>query len=145
MIVPISKEKISEILEIEHESYSLPWSERMFLAEFENELGISFGYEVNGKLVGFIFAWMIFEDIHINNIAVAQAERRKGIGRKLLEHTFNEVRKKGVTKAMLEVRPSNKAALELYSQYGFKLMSVRKKYYTDTNEDALILIAELNR
>lgn len=144
MITNISKDDIPEILEIEKESFISPWSERLFLSELDNELGLNFCFRENGKLIGYIFSWCIFEDMHINNIAVAYYHRRKGIGKKLLKYVIDIALTKGATTVLLEVRTSNTSAQEFYSNLGFTLLTVRPKYYSDTYEDALVLFAKIN-
>lgn len=143
MIGGIGPEDLPAILEIENVSYPRPWSERLFLSEFKNEMGILYGYREEGRLLGYIFSWMLFEDVHINNVAVSPEARGRGIGGRLLQEVIDEACRRGGCRAMLEVRPSNMKALGLYAKFGFKPVSVREGYYEDTGEDALVLIAEI--
>lgn len=146
MITPLEPDDLPRILEIEKRSYPRPWSDRMFLLEFANPLGIRFGFRTD-TLVGYVFGWMLFEDLHINNLAVDPAVRRSGIGRALLDALMTEAAKQQCQdgghrpggRATLEVRPSNVSALALYKKCGFLQVAVRQGYYEDTGEDAIIL------
>ncbi len=125
-------------MEIERASYPTPWSERLFHEEFTNPLGMRFGYRAS-RLHGYIFGWMIFEDLHINNVTVDPEIRRRGAGAALLAALLDEARARGARKVILEVRPSNTAARELYGKFGFTEVMIRKGYYSDTGEDGIVL------
>jgi [ribosomal protein S18]-alanine N-acetyltransferase len=96
---------------------------------FENEKGI----------YGFIASRLVTDELHINNVAVRSESRRSGIGCALLLMVINEAAQKGAQKAFLEVRASNAAAQALYARCGFRIMGLRKGYYSDPSEDALIM------
>ena len=138
MISPLSPADLPRILEIERAAYPTPWSEALFMEEFTNSLGISCGWRPE-RLEGYIFAWQIFEDLHINNVAVDPAWRRRGITRRLLEEVMARARANGGEFISLEVREKNLPAQELYRSLGFKQVAVRKGYYSDTGEDGLVL------
>lgn len=144
MITSLAPEDLPRILEIERQSYPRPWSERMFLQEFANPLGISFGFR-RGKLLGYVFAWMIFEDLHINNIAVDPSERRSGIGSALLQATIDAAKRQGGGHATLEVRSSNITAAALYAKFGFAPVASRLGYYEDTGEDAIVMGMKISK
>lgn len=116
----------------------------MIKQEFSNPLRVQRGWREDGRLVGYIFSWMIFEDLHINNVAVDPEYRRRGIGEKLVDAVVSEAELRGGIRVMLEVRPSNAGAVRLYEKLSFKRITVRKGYYSDTGEDGFILIKELN-
>lgn len=139
----MSLDDLPEIFLIEHASYPKPWSERMFRQEFENALGIQRAWREGGRLLGYIFAWIIFDDLHINNIAVAPEARRRGIGLALIHAVFDTAREKGAKRASLEVRSLNETARAMYEKLGFRRIADRKGYYEDTGDDALILGIEL--
>jgi ribosomal-protein-alanine N-acetyltransferase len=90
-------------------------------------------------VVGFIGIWFMVDETHIVTVAVREAERRKGVGELLLMAAFDLSREKGVPALTLECRVSNTAAQALYEKYGFQRLGIRKRYYTDNNEDALIM------
>jgi ribosomal-protein-alanine N-acetyltransferase len=137
----ISAEDIDDILEVERASFTNPWTRDMYLAELRNE-GVSYVYAArlaDGRIVGFCSFWRIFEELHINNLAVAPPFRHTGIGTALLRRAIAEGAELGATRATLEVRRSNEAARRLYEQLGFSVAGVRRGYYTQPAEDALVL------
>jgi ribosomal-protein-alanine N-acetyltransferase len=95
-----------------------------------------------GILIGYAGLWAIEDEGHITNVAVHPDYRRKHIGRLLVELLIDETRKEGLRRFTLEVRPSNQAAIALYEQFGFVSVGVRKGYYEDNNEDAMIMWLE---
>jgi len=94
-------------------------------------------------LVGYSFLFNIFDEIHINNIAVKKDFRNKGLGKKQLEYIIKYGIENNFSRITLEVRESNTPAINLYKSYDFKLLSKRKDYYTNPREDALVLVKNL--
>ncbi|MBI4486484.1 MAG: ribosomal protein S18-alanine N-acetyltransferase, partial [Acidobacteria bacterium] len=125
-------------------SFTNPWTREMYLAEFENK-GVSYCYlaKIRGEVVGFCSFWRVADELHINNLAVAPHMRGAGIGSALLLHVLREGAKLGSTRATLEVRQSNQLARVLYERFGFTLAGVRRDYYTNPVEDALIFWREI--
>ncbi|HHV95125.1 MAG TPA: ribosomal protein S18-alanine N-acetyltransferase [Clostridiaceae bacterium] len=133
-------EHIDDILIIEKLSFTTPWSRNAFIHEIkDNKFAIYISALVNNKVVGYAGMWQIFDEGHITNIAVHPEFRKNGIGSKLLEKLIEISREKGIKKITLEVRKSNTAAKNLYYKYGFKDAGIRKYYYTDNGEDAIIM------
>ena len=135
---------IDAILAIEHASFTNPWTREMYLAELEN-LGVSHFYlakSADGRSVGFCSFWRVLDELHINNLAVAPAERRAGVATALLTRVLAEGAKVGARRATLEVRRSNNPARHLYETFKFVVTGVRPAYYTNPVEDALILWRE---
>jgi ribosomal-protein-alanine N-acetyltransferase len=87
---------------------------------------------------GFVIFWVVADEMHLLNLAVHPAHRRRGISRALLTAAMEQARSRGAAVVWLEVRPSNQAALTLYRSFGFEEVGVRRNYYTDNGEDALI-------
>ena len=136
-----SPKDIDEVLAIERASFTNPWTREMYLAELENR-GVSFCYVArapDGRMAGFCSFWRILDELHINNLAVAPEFRRAGVATALLDRVLREGRKLGVRRATLEVRRSNEIARSLYEQFGFTVAGVRRAYYTQPVEDALVL------
>jgi ribosomal-protein-alanine N-acetyltransferase len=90
-------------------------------------------------IAGFIGVWFMVDETHIVTVAVRESERRRGVGELLLLSAFDLSREKGVPVLTLECRVSNAPALALYEKYGFQRLGIRKRYYTDNNEDAVIM------
>ena len=137
----VSAADLDEILAVEQASFVSPWTREMYMNELGNE-GVSFIYaakDCRGHIVGFCSFWQIFDEVHINNLAVTPVERRAGVGAALLERVLQEGARLGATRATLEVRRSNEAARRLYERWGFSVSGVRRGYYTQPVEDALVL------
>jgi ribosomal-protein-alanine N-acetyltransferase len=94
---------------------------------------------MNGRIIGYGGFWHILDEAHISNIAIHPDFRGQGFGKMLLLHLLEQAASRGAVKATLEVRRSNVIAQGMYARFGFKLVSVRKNYYTDEHEDALIM------
>lgn len=139
-----SSADLDAILAIEAASFTSPWTRDMYLAEFEN-VGVSFCYvarEPSGAIIGFCSFWRVLDELHINNLAVTPARRRQGVGAALLTFAMHEGARLGARRASLEVRQSNDAARRLYERLGFSVAGVRRAYYTNPTENALVLWRE---
>jgi ribosomal-protein-alanine N-acetyltransferase len=137
-------EDIDDVLRIEQASFANPWTREMYLAELEHR-GTSYCYiarEDEGEAVGFCSFWRILDELHINNLAVLPEKRRSGIATALLQFVMLEGARLGAQRATLEVRRSNEVARRLYEQFGFAVAGVRRAYYTQPVEDALVLWRE---
>jgi len=135
---------IDAVLSIEEASFTSPWTKEMYLAEFENH-GISFFYlakSAGGEIVGFCSFWRVLDELHINNLAVMPAHRRTGVATALLSGVLGDGARLGAKRATLEVRHSNISAQRLYERFGFTVEGVRRRYYTNPVEDALVLWKE---
>jgi ribosomal-protein-alanine N-acetyltransferase len=95
------------------------------------------------SLGGYIVARMGADELHINNVAVRENYRRRGIGQTLLDRILEEGKRAGVARAFLELRAGNDAALALYEKCGFRVTARRQKYYSEPVEDALVMISQL--
>lgn len=143
-IKKMEKTDIDSVIELEEKAYgNHHWSKESFLSELSNELAKYFSaFDNNGKLVGYCGIWQILEEAHITNIAVSPEFRRKHIGETLLKKIIDTCYSNMVKYITLEVRVSNLPAISMYEKYGFKSFGVRKGYYQDNNEDALIMWTE---
>jgi len=140
-----SASDLDDVLAIEAESFTNPWTREMYLAEFENE-GVSFCYLARSdqrQVVGFCSFWRIVDELHINNLAVLPPYRRAGVASALLRHIFREGARLGAVRATLEVRRSNDPARLLYERFGFSMAGTRRAYYTKPVEDAIVLSREV--
>lgn len=136
---PLRPADVPEIARIEREIFSDPWPEAFFLGELAQPLVYARVAERNGRLIGYSVAWLGAGSGHLGNIAVIPGARRRGAARALLEDLLSRARTKRVESLTLEVRVSNFAAQALYRVHGFRLAGLRRGYYRDTGEDALVM------
>jgi len=132
--------EISAIYAIECEEFSLPWSEKSFREELGNENAVFLSAADGGETVGFAILHHFLNEGEVFNIAVRRTHRRRGIGALLMEGMLKAAAENGVDTIFLDVRKSNIPAQELYKKYGFYELSVRKGYYDEPKEDAVIMI-----
>ena len=140
----MEKTDIDSVIEIEAKAYGEHhWSKESFLNELSNDLARYYAaFDNKNHLLGYAGCWQILEEVHITNIAVAPDFRRNGIGEKLLRKIIDDCYENKAKYITLEVRVSNLPAIGLYEKYGFKSLGVRKGYYQNNNEDALIMWTE---
>jgi ribosomal-protein-alanine N-acetyltransferase len=133
------------ILAVDAASFSNPWTREMFTWEARNsDVARLYVYRTpDGQVLGYCAVWQVFEELHINNLAVLPAWRRRGAARELLRHAIAQACDEGARRATLEVRASNQSARQLYERFGFRPAGVRKGYYTNPPEDAVILWCDL--
>ncbi|HPP06174.1 MAG TPA: ribosomal protein S18-alanine N-acetyltransferase [Syntrophorhabdaceae bacterium] len=140
---------IDEILEIERRSFPTPWTKTMFLESFSSDIYKNFVIEEQKEktkeVIGYLMTYYVLSECHITNFAVKPQFRKKGYGTILFSHVIDYFRKKGVVEFFLEVRESNNVAINLYRKFGFEIVGRRKRYYSDTNEDAFIMYLSLNK
>jgi len=128
---------------IERESFSTPWPAQAYREEIEhNRLAHYIVARSGNSIVGFAGIWLLVDEAHITTFATRTAWRRQGIGERLLVALLDLSLARGAKEATLEVRPSNTPAKRLYEKYGFKVVGVRPRYYSDNNEDALIMTTD---
>ncbi len=125
--------------EVEIKCFSVPWSRESFWREAAESNTLYLVAEEEGKIVGYIGAWILSGEGQVTNVAVHPSFRRRGIGEKLFAEFIACGIKRGMTAVTLEVRPSNKAAIALYEKFGLKSVGRRKGYYIDNGEDAEIM------
>ncbi|MGQ9556373.1 MAG: ribosomal protein S18-alanine N-acetyltransferase [Desulfurispora sp.] len=136
---------LDQVLEIERQSFPVPWSRQAF--EFEltrNDFAYYLVLLAAERVIGYAGMWVVIDEGHITNVAVHPDWRGRGLGRSLLEELIRRARQKGVVRMTLEVRQSNQVARHLYRKLGFVENGRRRKYYSDNNEDAIIMWLELN-
>jgi [ribosomal protein S18]-alanine N-acetyltransferase len=137
----LTQRDLEAIERIERRSYPTPWSRSMFASELAKSSSISlgaFGAE-SGELVGYLVISRYVDAWHVMNVAVVPEQRRQGIARALFSRLFEVTSNDGRRGYTLEVRISNEAAIKLYERLGFQSRGVRRGYYTDNREDALIM------
>ena len=141
---PMRRDDVDRVVAIERASFAMPWSRGAFVYELEqNRAARCWVCRDDGQIVGYLCLWEIRDEIHITNLAVDPAQRRRGIARHLLTEILVDARRRGVRTVFLEVRTTNTGALSLYQALGFQVIGRRKGYYYDTGEDALVMEADL--
>lgn len=137
-------EDLDEVLEIERASFSMPWSRGAFTYEIErNRVARCWVMREDGRVAGYLCLWEVADELHITNVAVHPAYRRRGIARELLAAVLDDAVRRSLSVVGLEVRPTNAEARALYESFGFQVVGRRRGYYYDTGEDALIMEARL--
>ncbi|MBR5430257.1 MAG: ribosomal protein S18-alanine N-acetyltransferase [Firmicutes bacterium] len=140
----LTVDDLDELLRLEEACFSSPWSRESYRRELtENNLAHYWGVFAGGELIGFAGYWLILDEGHITNVAVAPDRRNQGVGRFLVQGVINGCLAGGGRFLTLEVRASNAPALHLYEKMGFVSSGVRPKYYDDPKEDAVIMWKEL--
>jgi ribosomal-protein-alanine N-acetyltransferase len=134
---------LDEIMLIELESFTLPWSRQSYENELSNRYATYMVADHEGVVAAYGGMWVVADEAHITNVAVAPRYRRQGMGTKVLQALLNTAGQKRVSRIFLEVRVSNDAAFKLYSGQGFAPTGVRKQYYSDNDEDAIVMMRQL--
>ena len=142
-IAAMRLEDLAEVQRIEQASFSTPWPENAYRSELTaNRLASYLVARIDGRIVGYGGMWLMVDEAHITTFAIHPGWRRQGIGERLLLAFLDLARDRHAREATLEVRLSNLAARRLYEKYGFRPVGLRPRYYSDNNEDALIMTTE---
>ena len=138
-IRPLEVGDLAAIEAIERRAYPTPWSRSMFASELAKPTSICLGAFEGLDLIGYVINSRYVDAWHIMNVAVSPEHQRRGVASQLLERLFELTRNDERRGYTLEVRVSNEAAIRLYEQLGFEARGIRRSYYTDNREDALIM------
>ena len=132
------------VMAIEEASFQTPWSRGMFLEELARRFSDPVVAEgEGGEILGFAVSWTVAGESHLLNIAVRPDRRGGGVGRALLRECIRRGARAGASRIHLEVRAGNEEARRMYHAAGFSFLGIRKGYYNDTGEDAVLLAREL--
>jgi ribosomal-protein-alanine N-acetyltransferase len=143
VIRPMTVEHLGEVQAIERASFATPWPDHAYRQELETNRRASYLVaEVDGLPIGYAGIWLLVDEAHITTFAVDPSWRRRRIGERLLLALLDLSIARGAREATLEVRLSNLPARRLYEKYGFRPVGIRPRYYTDNDEDALIMTTE---
>jgi [ribosomal protein S18]-alanine N-acetyltransferase len=141
-LVPLRRRHLRSVLRIESQVYPRPWTLTLFLSELNMRSGRAYvAARVDGIVVGYAGIMMQLDEAHVTTIAVDPAWHRHKIGSRLLSWLFHSARAMGAKNMTLEVRVSNAGAQAMYRNFGFEEVGIRKNYYTDVREDAIIMWA----
>lgn len=139
----ILKKDAKELGHLDRECFSVPWSEKAFSDEAENEKAIYVVAKENNKILGYAGLWKVLDEGQITNIAVRKKLRRQGIAENMLRELLKKATSQDIKRLSLEVRKSNEAAIGLYSKMGFFVVGERKNYYHEPTENAILMDLEL--
>lgn len=144
LLRPMTVADISQVFALDVLSFSLPWPERSYRYEVEENSHsrpwvIVDTAQSPARIVGMIVVWLILDEAHVATLAVHPDYRRRGIGQRLLANALLEAQQEGAVLAFLEVRQSNLSAQALYNRFGFVVDGVRPRYYVDNGEDAILM------
>ncbi|KXH78532.1 ribosomal protein S18-alanine N-acetyltransferase [Sporosarcina sp. HYO08] len=139
----MTKEDIASVVQIEKEAFSTPWTKEIFEHEMTGNDYAHYIVAVDQeRIIGHCGMWVVLDECHITNVAVLQQWRGKGIGEALMQKAIELCKLNDVRLMTLEVRVSNEIAQNLYRKLGFQDGGIRKNYYTDDHEDALVMWVE---
>lgn len=136
---------IKEIMDIEKKCFPSPWPERAFREELARPWSRSIVIEDKKikRIIGYSIMWYIYDECHLLNIAINPEYQGRGFGKLLMGTIVRYSKKMGASYILLEVRRSNIRAINLYKSFGFKIVGIRPRYYSDNNEDAFEMVLNL--
>jgi ribosomal-protein-alanine N-acetyltransferase len=135
----MARTDISRVMEIELQCFTTPWHESAYITELSNRSAHYVVARLDDKIVGYSGMWIIMDEAHITTIGVDPDYRGKKIGEQVLIAMLEEAVRRGARRATLEVRETNHVAQNLYRKYGFVPVAIRRGYYSDNNENAIVM------
>lgn len=139
IIREMTEEDLVQVVEIEKETFSQPWSKEGFLGSLKEKSTLYLCTEIDGKIAGYCGLLQVLDEADITNVAVASEFRRQGIARQMLQELLRRGLGRGIKNFTLEVRESNLSAQKLYEQLGFENCGIRKNFYDFPKENAVIM------
>ncbi|MDR6120603.1 ribosomal protein S18-alanine N-acetyltransferase [Neobacillus drentensis] len=138
------EEDIDQVLEVEHASFTTPWSREAFYNEIHNnKFAVYIVLEEENQIIGYCGTWVVIDEAHVTNVAIMPGYRGKKLGEALMTKLMSVARELGARSMTLEVRVTNHVAQSLYRKLGFQNGGIRKNYYSDNQEDALVMWVNL--
>ncbi|WP_413304473.1 ribosomal protein S18-alanine N-acetyltransferase [Bacillus sp. 1P10SD] len=138
------EEDIDQVLEVEHASFTTPWSREAFYNELHNnKFAVYIVLEEENQIIGYCGTWVVIDEAHVTNVAIMPGYRGKKLGEALMTKLMSIARELGARSMTLEVRVTNHVAQSLYRKLGFQNGGIRKNYYSDNQEDALVMWVNL--
>ncbi|GAA5418028.1 [Ribosomal protein S18]-alanine N-acetyltransferase [Paraliobacillus ryukyuensis] len=135
---------LNQVKKIEEASFAIPWTMDIYTKELtENAFAHYYVIEINHQIIGFCGLWIVIDEAQITNIAISPDYRGRGYGEALFQYILNQTILHGAVQLSLEVRVTNLVAQRLYRKFGLTPAGIRKHYYTDNNEDALVMWVNL--
>jgi len=134
---------LEDVLEVERQCFTTPWSRYSFICELrDNQFAHYIVAKHSDKVIGYAGMWIILDEAHVTNVGVLPEYRGEGVGEFLMRSLIAAARERGASKMTLEVRKSNYIAQNLYTKLGFEPVGIRRGYYLDDKEDAVIMLKE---
>lgn len=133
------QEDVPAVMVIERECFAVPWRESAYITELSNRSAYYIAACIGDEIVGYGGMWVIMDESHITTLGVAKAHRGRKIGERVLVALLEEAIRHKARRATLEVRESNVVAQNLYRKYGFQPAAIRRAYYTDNHENAIVM------
>lgn len=143
IIRSMTMDDVNAVYIVEEDCFIDPWSKESIKKELKNNLARYLVAQLDDKIVGYVGVWFVVDEGHITNVAVHSDYRGKKIGDKLVKEMVELCKENNIVAMTLEVRSSNTVAQNLYRKYGFKMGGIRKEYYSDNKEDAIIMWNQL--
>lgn len=139
LIREMTEADLDAVYIIEEETFSEPWSKASFLDSLSDSNNCYLVVVLDGSIIGYCGYYGVIPEAYICNVAIDKNHRRLGLGYKMLEELIKQAYSRGITSMTLEVRVSNRPAIELYKRLGFKQEGIRKDFYKNPDEDAIIM------
>ncbi|MPM70850.1 Ribosomal-protein-alanine acetyltransferase [bioreactor metagenome] len=143
IIRSMTMDDVDAVYIVEEDCFVDPWSKESIKKELKNNLARYLVAQLDDRIVGYVGVWFVVDEGHITNVAVHSDYRGKKIGDKLVKEMVALCKENNIVAMTLEVRSSNTVAQNLYRKYGFKMGGIRKEYYSDNKEDAIIMWNQL--
>lgn len=137
--VPMTASHLDQVLSIERASFAAPWSREMFERELSNRSARPTVFLMHGEIVGFLCWWAVQDEGHLTTVAVHPRLRGEGIGKGIMTHLEKMCLKEGLKRIILEVARRNTVARTLYKRLGYSAIGFRKRYYKETDDDAIVM------
>ncbi|MBN2802221.1 MAG: ribosomal protein S18-alanine N-acetyltransferase [Deltaproteobacteria bacterium] len=139
-IKEVTIKDLQTIVEIENECFSSPWPVESFKSEIEKlSWSVTYIAAIDESAAGFMLLWQINNEFHLQKIGVLKKFRNRGVAHSMITFIIEQAKRRSLSRILLEVRGTNSGALNLYKKNGFEIMDVRKGYYTDSGDDALVM------
>ncbi|WP_223596534.1 ribosomal protein S18-alanine N-acetyltransferase [Neobacillus bataviensis] len=138
------EEDIDQVLTVEQASFTVPWSREAFYNELQNnKFAVYIVLEEDNKIIGYCGTWIVIDEAHVTNVAILPESRGRKLGETMMRKLMSVSREMGAKSMTLEVRVTNHVAQSLYRKLGFQNGGIRKNYYSDNQEDALVMWVNL--
>jgi len=130
---------LDDVLAIERASFAAPWTREMFVSELSNRVARAVIFRVDAAVAGYVCYWVVLDEAHLQTVAVHPDMRRRGFGMAIMSYVEAMCLREGVRRIILEVGRRNAAARNLYRKCGFTAIGFRKRYYSEINDDAVVM------